>query len=40
MVNSCSVAASYNPQGDPLAMVCFKDPDGIYFELIDGLKVA
>ena len=26
------------PLGDPLAMVCFKDPDGIYLELIEGLK--
>lgn len=27
------------PDGDDLAMVCFKDPDGIYLEIISGLKV-
>lgn len=27
------------PEGDELAMVCFKDPDGIYLEIISGLKV-
>ena len=28
------------PAGDDLAMVCFKDPDGIYLEIISGLNVA
>nr|WP_087572866.1 VOC family protein [Sphingomonas sp. CDS-1] len=27
------------PTGDPLAMVCFKDPDGSFLEIISGLKV-
>ena len=27
------------PEGDELAMVCFKDPDGIYIEIINGLNV-
>ncbi|HKT84505.1 MAG TPA: VOC family protein [Novosphingobium sp.] len=27
------------PHGDPLAMVCFRDPDGIFIEIISGLKV-
>ena len=27
------------PNGDPLAMVCFKDPDGSFLEIISGLKV-
>ena len=28
------------PAGDPLAMVCFKDPDGSFLEIISGLKVG
>lgn len=27
------------PEGDELAMVCFKDPDGIFIEIISGLKM-
>ena len=28
------------PAGDPLAMVCFKDPDGSFLEIISGLKAG
>ncbi|HJQ15948.1 MAG TPA: VOC family protein [Allosphingosinicella sp.] len=28
-----------SPDGDDFAMVCFKDPDGIYLEIITGLNV-
>jgi len=28
------------PHGDPLAMVCFKDPDGSFLEIISGLNVG
>ena len=28
-----------SPEGDDMAMVCFRDPDGIFLEVISGLNV-
>ncbi len=28
------------PYGDDMAMVCFRDPDGVFLEVISGLKTG